>query len=99
MELKLFTIAGNHSSTFVLCWAPVACSFVCCVMAMFVLFLLIIALSFLLRLTEPLKTIDSVAASLQVVTFYQVEHIRSHKFKNMQSAERYKLHMHVLLEC
>ena len=44
-------------------------------------------------------TIDSVAASLPVVTLYQVYHNRSHKFKNMWSAERYKLHMHVLLEC
>ena len=44
-------------------------------------------------------TIDSVAASLLVVTLYQVYHNRSHKFKNMRSAERYKLHMHVLLEC
>ena len=43
--------------------------------------------------------IDSVAASLPVVTLYQVNHNRSHKFKNMRSAERYKLHMHVLLEC
>jgi hypothetical protein len=39
--------------------------------------------------------IDSVAASLPVVTLYQVNHNRSHKFKNMRSAERYKLHMHV----
>jgi hypothetical protein len=43
--------------------------------------------------------IDSVAASLPVVTIYQVYHNRSHNFKNMRSAERYKLHMHVLLEC
>jgi hypothetical protein len=38
-------------------------------------------------------TIDSVAASLPVVTLYQIYHIRSHKFKNMRSVERYKLHM------
>jgi hypothetical protein len=44
-------------------------------------------------------TIDSVAASLSVVTLYQIYHIRSHKFKNMRSAERCKLHMHVLLKC
>jgi hypothetical protein len=44
-------------------------------------------------------TIDSVAASLSVVTLYQIYHIGSHKFKNMRSAERYKLHMHVLLKC
>ena len=44
-------------------------------------------------------TIDSVAASLPVVTLYQVDHNRNHKFKNMRSAKRYKLHIHVLLEC
>jgi hypothetical protein len=44
------------------------------------------------------KTIDSVAASFPVVTLYQVDHNRSHKFKNMRSAKRYKLHIHVLLE-
>jgi hypothetical protein len=51
MKLKLFTIVGHQSSTLVLCRVPGACSFVCCVMSLFVLFLLIISLSFLFRLT------------------------------------------------
>jgi hypothetical protein len=51
MELKLLTIAGHQSSNFVLCRVHVVRSFVFCVMSLFWFFLLIIALSFLLRLT------------------------------------------------
>jgi len=51
MKLKLLTIVGHQSSTLVLCRVPFACSFGCCVMPLFVLFLLTISLSFLLRLT------------------------------------------------
>jgi hypothetical protein len=41
--------------------------------------------------------IDSVAASLPVVTLYQVNHNRSHKFKNMRSASYQYICFMVLL--
>jgi len=51
MKLKLLTFAEHQSSTLVSCRVHVARSFVLCVMSLCVLFLLVIAFSFLFRLT------------------------------------------------
>jgi hypothetical protein len=46
----------------------------------------------------PTGTLGSVA-SLLAATLYKGNPDRNHKFWNIVSSERYKLHMQVLLEC